>query len=188
MAGKWNLQFFADDPDILKETKETPEDKGSGEDSPTNKDKSTEQISHLEAKLENISKVLESIQQPKESEKPKGKEEKQDLESKIKELELKLQSAELRNYTEKELVKEKLSDFSESLLPLVMAGEEKKTSENIKVIKTIIDKTVERRIEEIKKGKSVPGNGDISKDILDKEVEAIFTKNSGTSLDDFFKK
>jgi len=198
-----DLQLFAEDGGNTQENNDSSnQDNNEGsknnqnnQDSNKNNvddNKKEEKITKLEERLEKMSKMLENLTPKKEEKKDESKKkdnkEKSDVEKELEKLKNEVKMKDLENMAEKTLVKEGLSDHMDSLLPIVMTDDAEKITENIKTLKTIIEKSAQKKIDDLKKGKGIQGNSDLSKDQIDKEVEmALGGIGDSSNLDDFWK-
>lgn len=193
---KIKLQLFGEENGSENEApeNENQEKNNEGEKKP---DKSNEKITELEKKINSMSDLIKTLSEvkneTKEDEKNENKKEEKNsketkLEKRVEELQKIIKATEIKNFAEKELLKEGMGDFTDSLIPLLISSDEEKTKENIKIIKTVIDKSVEKKIEEIKKGKGFQGNSEGAKDDLEKELKSILNiKEENSDLSSFWK-
>ena len=143
----------------------------------------------LNNKISKLEEIIKSITEKKDETKEKKDEKTDETSKRIEELENKLRQKELQIEAEKQLSKNGLSDFADSLIDLVMDNEVSRIEKNIETIKTIIDKGVEKKIEDMKTTKGFKGENKTGETSMDKELKSILSSNkpSKESLDGFWK-
>ena len=188
---KMNLQLFAEDKneneDINKDENLKDEDNSENK---NNDNKESEKISNLEKQVKSMSDLIQKLS----TEKNENKNEDKNIDNKdnslkeIEELKKQIRQSELKRYAEKELIKQEFTEHLDTLLPIVLSKDEETTVKNIEVIKNIVNKQVEKKIENLKKGRGFQGNVDLTADELDKEIDNILNINgSANKFEDFWK-